>query len=295
MASKPQISEITQTQSNIPEWAQPYAAQMMGQAAALTDLNKNPWQQYQGQRFANINPLQQQYMSGVAQLTPSKNFGAANNLTGIAALGGLDSGKFTDEGVASSYMSPYMQNVVNTQKDEAMRDFGRQFSNYGAQASRFGGLGGSRGALAMSEGQRNLQNSLQGIQARGLQDAYSSAQNMFNTDQARRMQGLGLAMQGGQQLGALGEAEFNQGLNALNAQRTAGQDLNAYEQKKYDANYQDFIDMMNDPYKRIGFMSDIVRGQPGGAQTMTRYTRGPNNAAVNANTAAGVAQLAFGG
>lgn len=295
MASKPQISEVTTTQSNIPDWAVPYATTMLGQAAALTDINQNPWQQYQGQRFANINPLQKQYMSGVSQLAPSKNFGAANNLTGIAALGGLDSGKFTDEGVAQSYMSPYMQNVVNTQKDEAMRDFGRQFSNYGAQASRFGGLGGSRGALAMSEGQRNLQNSLQGIQARGLQDAYTSAQNMFTQDQARRMQGLGLAMQGGQQLGALGEAEFNQGLNALNAQRQAGMDLSGLEQKKLDAQYQDFIDMMNDPYKRLGFMSDILRGQPAGASTMTRYTRGPNNAAINANTGLGVAQLAFGG
>ena len=56
-----QPTQQTVTQSNIPKELMPYAMANLGRAAALTDINQNPWQQYRGQRFAEINPLQQQY------------------------------------------------------------------------------------------------------------------------------------------------------------------------------------------------------------------------------------------
>ena len=65
------------------------------------------------------------------------------------------------------YMSPYMQDVVETQKREALRDVARQIPGMGAAAARAGGRGGSREALLQSESRRNLANQLQGIQATG--------------------------------------------------------------------------------------------------------------------------------
>lgn len=87
-ASQP--SQQTVTQSNIPKELMPYAMANLGRAAALTDINQNPYQQYRGQRFAELNPLQQQYMRGTGELGPSgEQLEAAQGLTGLASLGGL--------------------------------------------------------------------------------------------------------------------------------------------------------------------------------------------------------------
>ena len=277
-SSQPSATSQTVTQSNIPEWARSYAMDTFGKAQALTDINQNPWQQYQGQRFADINPLQQQYMQGANQLGPS-------GLTGIASMGALNPGQFGNE-QAQQYMSPYMQNVLNVQKNEAVRDYARQIPGMGANAARVGGLGGTRNALVQAEGQRNLQNNLQGIEAQGMQKAYESAQGQYNNDQARRMSGLQLAMQGGQGM-------FDQQLAAMNAQRTAGADLNAAEQQRFSAQYQDFIDQQNHPYKQLGFMSDLLRGAPSGSSVQTVYGGQSNTGATLAGLAGGLGGLAL--
>jgi hypothetical protein len=290
-----QPTQQTVTQSNIPKELMPYAMSNLGRAQALTDINQNPWMQYAGQRFAEINPLQQQYMKGTSNLGPDQNnLGNAQGLTGLAAMGGLNPGQFGNE-QAQQYMSPYIQNVLNSQKNEAMRDYGRQMPQMGANAARMGGLGGTRAALAQSEGMRNLQNSMQGIQATGMQNAFSSAQSQYNSDQARRMQGLGLAMQGGQQMGQLGQQGFDQQLAALNAQRVAGGDLAQQRQQQLSANYQDFLDQQNYPYKQLGFMSDLIRGTPTGSNVTTMYGQGPNVGGQLANTALGLGSLYLGG
>ena len=60
-----QPTQTTQTTSNIPDWAIPYATQNLGKAQSLTDINQNPYQQYQDQRVADFNPLQQQAMTNI--------------------------------------------------------------------------------------------------------------------------------------------------------------------------------------------------------------------------------------
>lgn len=290
-----QPSQQTVTQSNIPKELMPYAMNTLGRAQALTDINQNPWQQYQGQRFADVNPLQQQYMQGASQLGPaSQHLGAATGLTGAAAMGAMHPGRFGG-GDAQQYMSPYIQNVLNVQKQEAARDYARQLPGTMSGAARVGGLGGTRNALMRAEGQRNLQNQMQGIEATGMQKAYESAQGQFNADQARRMQGLGLAMQGGQQMGALGQMGFDQQLAAANAQRQAGADLNTMEQQRLNAQYQDFIDQQNYGYKNLAFMSDLIRGTPTGSNVQQMYGQGPNTMGQLANTAMGLGSLYLGG
>jgi hypothetical protein len=290
-----QPTQQTVTQSNIPKELMPYAMANLGRAQALTDINQNPWMQYGGQRFADINPLQQQYMQGSSNLGPDQqNLGNAQGLTGLAALGGMNPGRFGNY-QAEQYMSPYMQNVLNVQKQEAVRDYARQIPGMGANAARVGGLGGTRNALVQAEGQRNLQNQMQGIEAQGMQKAYESAQSQYNADQARRMQGLGLAMQGGAQMGQLGQQGFDQQLAALNAQRVAGSDLSQQRQQQLNAQYQDFIDQQNYPYKQLAFMSDLVRGTPTGSNVQTMFGQAPNVGGQLANTALGLGSLYLGG
>lgn len=278
--------------SNIPKELMPYAMGLMGRAQALTDLNQNPWQQYQGQRFADINPLQQQYMQGIAQLTPGTETQEGADLARQAGLASMNMGQFGNE-QAQQYMSPYIQNVLDVQKQQAMRDYGRQLPQLGAGLAKYGGLGGSRGAIMQAEGQRNLQNNLQNIQATGLQRAFEQAQQQFNADQNRRLQGYQSALTGANTLGQLGQQGFNQRLGALNAQRIAGTDLMGLEQQRLSAAYQDFLDQQNYPYKQLGFLSDILRGvgSTTNSGTSSIYGAAPNSAATAVNLIGGLGSL----
>lgn len=282
--------------SNIPKELMPYAMNMMGRVQALTDINQNPWQQYQGPRFANINPLQQQYMQGIGQLTPGPESQQGADMARQAGLASMNMGRFGQQD-AQDYMSPYIQNVLDVQKNEAIRDYARQLPQMGAAAARTGGLGGSRSAIMQSEAQRNLQNGLQGITAKGMQDAYTNAQAQYNADQNRRLQGYGQTIQGGQVVGQLGQQGYDQRLGALNAQRIAGTDLNTLEQQRLQAAYQDFLDQQNYPYKQLGFQSDILRGVGSTANSGTSsiYGAAPNNGATAANLIGGLGSLWMGG
>jgi hypothetical protein len=79
-------------------------------------------------------------------------------------------------------MSPYFQNVVDAQQRQAI-DAARQ-SQLGGNlaAARQGTYGGARQALLQGQRESGLRTQLGDIQARGLQDAYSQAQQQFERD-----------------------------------------------------------------------------------------------------------------
>lgn len=105
---------------------------------------------------------------------------------------------------AQQYMSPYMQNVLDIQKREAVTDARKGQLAQDLGAARQGTYGGSRQLLAAMERERNLGQQLGDIQSRGLQSAYENAQQQFERDRAAGMtagqQNLNAALQQ-QQLG----------------------------------------------------------------------------------------------
>jgi hypothetical protein len=113
-----------------------------------------------------------------------------------------------------AFMSPYMQNVVDFQKQAALRDFQVAQPMRQAQAVAKGAFGGSRQAIENAEAQRNLNTQLQGIQATGSQKAFEDAQKQQQFGAQLGLQGLqagygglGLGMQGaGVGLSGLGTA-----------------------------------------------------------------------------------------
>ena len=97
-------------------------------------------------------------------------------------------GSWTDEGVSSKYMSPYMQGVIDISKREAERDYTKQMNALAAKAKSAGAFGGARQALERSEAQRNFNQQLQDIQTKGLQSAYESGRSQYGQE-------LGLSQQ----------------------------------------------------------------------------------------------------
>lgn len=88
---------------------------------------------------------------------------------------------------AQQYMSPFMQQVVDVQKQAAIRDAQQQQLGANLGSVRQGTYGGARQALAQTERERNLGTQLGDIQARGLQSAFENAQAQFERDRAAGM------------------------------------------------------------------------------------------------------------
>ena len=88
---------------------------------------------------------------------------------------------------AQQYMSPYIQNVVDVQKREAIRGAQQAQLAQDLGAARQGTYGGSRQLLAATERERNLGQQLGDIEAKGLQAAYENAQAQYERDRAAGM------------------------------------------------------------------------------------------------------------
>lgn len=128
---------------------------------------------------------------------------------------------------AEQYMSPYAQAVTDVAKRKAMEDAQRSQLQANLGAGRRGSLGSSGQILATTERERQLGQQLGDIQARGLQEAYTSAQTQFERDRAAQMlagQRNLEAQLGVQQLGSQQGLEA-QRLNQAALQESARQNL----------------------------------------------------------------------
>ena len=276
MATEP--TSVTQTQYGFaPEIAE-YAQTMLGQAAALTDTEINPYMQYQGERVAQFSPLQNQAYQNAALMQSQPQLQDATALTGQAGLGALNT-QYTfnpanfDALTAKNMMNPYMQNVVERQQQDATRQAAIAGQAQQAQAARSGAFGGSGDYLMRGQAAGNLARQKGDIQAQGLNTAYNqamqqyNAQNQLNAQQQQFGAGLGLqglqaANQSAQNLGTLGNLQYQQNMGINQLQNQYGLQQQAQMQKDVDTKYGDFLNYQNYPYKQIGFMSDIIRGAP---------------------------------
>lgn len=265
-----QPDKITHTNINIPPYARPYVESLLGRSEALTTGSQfepyNP-----SDRFAGLDPLQQQAYDSAAGMTTAPEIDQAGSLVGHAmqqsqlgsehadmlmntALGygqqgqqwgqlgagfgqqaadfgamgmglgqqgmglgqqGIGIGQhgmgfgdaaygigqqyqqgMTDPSAVQAYMSPYMQNVVDVQKQEAIRDYQTNLPSLHSQATSTGGFGGSRHAILEAEAQRNLAENLSNIQSTGQQQAYTDAMRNMQSGAQMGMQGAGMGMQG---------------------------------------------------------------------------------------------------
>ncbi len=75
------------------------------------------------------------------------------------------------------------------------------------------------------------------------------------------------ATQAGMGLGQLGTSQQASDLQRLQAQEQFGAMGQAERQRALDLAYQDFIAQRQDPYKQLGFLSDILRGSANLAAT----------------------------
>jgi hypothetical protein len=167
-----------------------------------------------------------------------------------------------------------------------------------------------------AEAARNLAIQKGDIQQKGLQDAYTQAMSQFNQEQQQRQQaaqlgeqsrqygaGLGLqglqtALTGANTLNTIGQSQFGQGMDINKLQNTYGLQQQGQMNTILGNQYQDWLNSQNQPYKQMGFMSDILRGAPLSNMGSTIYSAPPNPLAQVAGvglTAKGLGLFADGG
>jgi ABC-type transport system involved in Fe-S cluster assembly fused permease/ATPase subunit len=177
-----------------------------------------------------------------------------------------------------------MNNVVEQQKQSAIRDYGRSLPQLGSQAAALGGLGGTRSALMESEANRNLENNLAGIEATGRQGAYDAARNQFNQQNANLFQGANT-------LGNLGQQQFQQVAGINTALLGAGALQQQQQQTALNTGYQQYLNQQNYPYSQLGFMSSLIRGTPTTQSQAQLYQSPPTAAAQVAGMGLGLGSL----
>ena len=299
----PVLQQSNITQTTIPDYARPYVEELLGNAQGLTDINQNPYMQYMGDRVAQFTPLMQQSYENAALMQGSPQLQDATAMAGSAGLGALNTAytynpfqtkSFTSPEMAESYMSPYMQNVVNRQQQNAQRQADIAAQAQGAQAARAGAFGGSGDYIMRAQAAANLARQKGDIQAQGLQNAYQQGMGQFNAEQAATqaaanlnaqqgqfgaglgLQGLQTALTSANTLGNLGNTQYQQNMGINQMQNQYGLQQQQQTQNILNNQYQDFLNAQNYPYKQLGFMSDMLRGLPLTQQSSNLYATPPS-------------------
>ena len=221
-------------------------------------------------RVAPTSQLQQEVFNLAQQgLGSYQPYLASSQDAFASAIRSLGGGATTDptaisQGIAS-YMNPYQQAVENA----INRAYDEQTAKANLMAvGRPGGpsaFGGSRAAIVGQQIQRDRADAL----ARAEAQNYLQARQGFENQQRRQLasgQALGEIGTRQAQLGGLGTrlqlAELQQlaGLGGLQRQ---------IEQQQLEAQRQSGLQNIYEPYQRLGFYSDILRGTPSTQQTIT--------------------------
>ena len=228
------IGQPASTTESLSGWAAPYVTGMLGKGEALAN---QPYQAYGGPLTAGQSGLQTQAFQGLAGLTVP-----------TAQMGGFTPTSFTSGTTAQDYMSPFMNAALEPQMAEAQRQAEIQRVQNASRLGKAGAFGGSRQAIMESEGQRNLLRNLADIYGTGMQTAYTQGMGQFNTEQDRAQQAQQLTNA--------------YGLSALGAQQVAGGQQRDIEQQGIAADYAQFKEERDFPYKQVQYQQSLLQGLP---------------------------------
>ena len=266
-AVDPNVGQQTGSSSSLSPWAGPYVTEMLGRGQALASM---PFQEYTGQLTPAASGLQQQAFQGLAGLSMPTQFGQATGAT-EQAMTGLQQAQGSTFGTpqAQQYMSPYLQGALEPQLAEARRQAEIQRVQDAGRMTRAGAFGGSRQAIMESEGARNLLRNMADITGKGYQSAYEQARDQYNLEQNRGLQNLQQQMTGGRQFADIGTAEQTSGLRNLEEQLRGGEVQRDIGQQGLAADYAQFKEQRDFPYKQVQYMQSLLQGLPIESQSIS--------------------------
>jgi len=297
-------TESTVTQSNLPEYAEPYYREMLSRVGYETTT---PYTPYPVDRIAEFAPGERAALGrfgemGLAGTAPELD--VAGNVAATVSMGSPYAGtmlettrraqempSMADPYAISNYMNPYQQNVLDNQMREARRQSSIMGQEIGLQAAGQGSLGGYREGIMQGERERNLERQLGDIYGAGMQQAFAQGQRGLELDRgyADRAASLGQSayqnllagdaqrMQGAGVLGEFVDQRQRMEIDRLRNMEEAGRRERDKKQASMTLGYQDFLRQRAYSQEMIDTYSRILQGLPANpGQTQTAYGTGPS-------------------
>jgi hypothetical protein len=302
----------TTSQTILPAWYTDYAKSLYGRATAAAE---QPYQPYNLPRIAPFSAEQQQAFA----MAPGK---AAtyqpylNTAANLATMGGTGSayetvspiferatGSFTDPGVASRYMNPYIEQVVAGIGDTAARNLREKILPSVNRTFIGGGtFGGSRSAEFTQRAIRDAQSGALSAQVDALRQGYGQAADIYNTEANRGLTGASQAgslvgqdynrmIDAAQRIGALGEGAQSMGLREAATLEAIGKQRQDLGQRSADLSYGDFVAQRDYPFTQLQKMTQITGTPSATGQTVVNQAPGPSGTSQVLGTIGGIAGL----
>ena len=250
---------------------------------------------------AGLSPQQQKAistaMAGLGAYQPDLEAARTTVGTGLETLGAAQ--QILDPSQISTYMDPYQQQVTQEALKEFQRQADIQAQRTSAEALAAGAFGGGRFGVREAEEARNL------AQVKSQRIFEDLSRNYLQAQQAQRATAQQLGTLGTQTLQA---AQAQAGLGQL-GQQLAGEDINRLlglgqltqqfgymgeddtfvpGQAQLEAARATSLAQQKEPYERMAFASDILRGVPSSQIT---YTQTPSPSALQQIAGLGIAGL----
>lgn len=271
---------LTETPITIPEQQLAPFSSTTNQAFNLAQSGLGAYQP-----FLNTAGTQLSDAQGILSGLNTRGTGGLDEARTAALLG---AGDIT--GRISAFEDPYRTQVMDAFATEANRQGDIARNRSAADAVKVGAFGGSRTGVQSAELDRNIQDLIQRNSANLLSQGYTQALGGAEREAARLQQLPGQLM-GIEQLqyqlpqslaqSQTGLSSAFGGLGQL-AQQLPAQDIallsqiGSQQQKQgqtaLDLGRTNQMAQLYEPYQRLGFMSDILKGQPSTASTLTQST-----------------------
>ena len=292
----------TVTNTNIPEYAQPYVSNMLNAAQGqIFTPDMKGFQQYTpysknaADYFVPFSPLQQQAMSSAANLQTPGQYGQASRATMAGMMGLAGTGdqmgqvgqnyanQATNPNSIQAYMNPYVQASLAPQLELARQQYGMAGQQQQANATQAGAFGGSREALMSGLNQQNQMLAQNQLINQGYNTAFQNAQQAQQFGANLGLQGLqgqagayGQAMQGAGQLAGIGGQQLAAQQGILGTQNQLGAADTAAQQAIKNQDIQNFATAQQYPYMQLGLMNSMLRGLPMQQSSTAMYQAPPS-------------------
>jgi hypothetical protein len=309
--SKAPDKTTTTSQASLPDYISPYVNRFLPRAETVSTM---PYQTYGGQRLAEFSQDTQDAFGKAreaAGMDPTGIMGAQQTAQGLSGYqaGNIGTGDWTTAN-QQGYMNPYIQNVLDVQKQRSQQKFLEDQQMRNAGAVQAGAFGGNRRFVQDSLAQRDLNQQLQEQEATGLQSAYDRAMQQYSTDAGRQLQAqmaqeqarqgaAGINLQGAQFGADLDSNLLKYRLDQAGALSDVGAKEQQREQAGLDLAYQDFQRQQNYPYEQLSKYMSLLYGNPIQSNvTQTEVTPAPDflSQLIGVGTAgAGIWKLLNGG
>ena len=257
--------------------------------------------------LANLSSEQQANVQNLAAKLQTQGLNAQQAMQ--AALANQQSGLTAGQFNATMDYNTSLQNA-QLQQQAAMANQQAQQQTALANQAMTGQYGIQQGQFGQQTALANQQAKLAAQQAAEQSKQYGYGQGMTAAQQAAQyglagqqageqskqfganlgLQGLQTQLSAAGTLGQLGQTQFGQEKDIINAQAAAGGQRQAAEQALMDQKYGDFQRQQQYPYQQLSYMSDLLRGAPMGNLSQSIYQAPPSTAA----TLAGLGTTALG-